>query len=145
MSTTKNLGLEKIETSDYVSPDPINKAIDAIDALGKAYITAVGESNGWYYIKLSNSFVVCAAIVTGTTTESTSLNVKKTYPVVFSSAPRTVAGGGVSGVITSGVQHVGRGTTQADVYISNPADESGKGTSGKEWWASIIAFGKVSG
>ena len=140
MSTTKNLGLEKIETSDYVSPDPINKAIDAIDLLGNAYITAKGESNGWYYVKLSNNFVLCAAIVTGTTTDSTSLNVKKTYPVVFSSSPRTVAGGGVGGDITSGVQHVGRGTTQADVYISNPAAKSGK-----EWWASIIAFGKVSG
>jgi hypothetical protein len=140
MSTTKNLGLTKIETSDYISPDPINDAIDAIDMLGKVYITAIGESNGWYYIKLSNNFVVCSAIITGTTTESTSLNAKKTYPVTFSSAPRTVAGGGVSGVITSGVQHVGRGTTQADVYISNPDAKSGK-----EWWASIIAFGKVSG
>lgn len=140
MSTTKNLGLEKIETSDYISPDPINAAIDAIDTLGKAYITAAGESNGWYYVKLSNNFVVCAAIVTGTTTEATACNAKKTYPVTFSSAPRTVAGGGVSGVITSGVQHVGRGTTQADVYISNP-----DGKSGQQWWASIIAFGKVSG
>lgn len=140
-STTTNLGLTKIDSSDYISPDPINDAFDTIDKLGVGYITALGESNGWQYVKLSNGFAMCAATSTGATTSGTqSYNVKKTYPFAFSETPRLVATGGVSGVVGSGIKHVGNDKTIADAWIGTDSSDAGR-----SWWIHIIAFGKVSG
>ncbi len=138
-STTPNLKMTKIDSSDYISPDPINDALDVLDGLGLCYVTAVGESGGWKYVKLSNGFAVCAATGTGTTSAGTqSYNVKKTYPFAFSEAPHLVATGGASGVVSSGIKHVGNSTTIADAWIETTTTDAGR-----DWWVHMIAWGKL--
>lgn len=140
-STTTNLGLTKIDSSDYISPDPINDAFDTIDKLGVGYITAVGESNGWQYVKLSNGFAMCVATSVGTTSSGTQdYNVKKTYPFAFSEAPHLVATGGADGIVASGIKHVGNSKTIADAWIGTTSSDAGR-----SWWIHMVAFGKISG
>lgn len=140
-STTTNLGLTKIDSSDYISPDPINDAFDIIDKLGVAYISAIGESNGWQYIKFSNGFALCATTSAGTTSAGTqSYNVKKTYPFAFSETPHLVATGGVSGIVGSGIKHVGNDKTIADAWIGTDSSDAGR-----SWWIHMFIFGKISG
>ena len=59
MATT-NLGIETIDSSDYVSPDPINKGFEALDALGLDYIVEKSSnSNGWWYRKWKSGRAEC--------------------------------------------------------------------------------------
>ena len=59
MSDTANLGIELIDGSDYISPDPINKGFTKLDALGVDYIIEQGTSNGWWYRKWDSGRAEC--------------------------------------------------------------------------------------
>ena len=59
MATTENLGIEKIDPSDFVSPDPINNAFDKLDALGKDYVIDQGVSGEWRYRRWHSGVAEC--------------------------------------------------------------------------------------
>lgn len=59
MSTTSNMGIELIDGSDYISPDPINKAFTILDALGVDYIVEQGTSGEWWYRKWNSGRAEC--------------------------------------------------------------------------------------
>ncbi len=59
MAVTENLKLELINASDFVSPDPINTAMKALDALGLDYIVEEGTSGEWWYRKWKNGKAEC--------------------------------------------------------------------------------------
>ena len=46
-----NMGLETINSSDYVSPTPINNNFQKLDALGLDYVVESGRSGEWWYRK----------------------------------------------------------------------------------------------
>lgn len=138
-STTTNLKLTKIDSNDYISPDPINDAFDIIDGLGKVYMTDAGESDGWYYIKFSNGFAFCACTVSGTTKENTtSYNLKKNYPFSFASDPVVTGAAGAAGVVSSGVRHIGKSSTMVDIWMDTSTSDAGR-----SYWFYVKAFGKV--
>lgn len=56
---TPNLGLKTIGQSDYVSPDPINDNMQALDALGQCYVVASGKSGMWTYRRWSDGTYEC--------------------------------------------------------------------------------------
>lgn len=58
MATT-NLGLELINSSDYVSPTPINQNMEKLDNLGVDYIVEEGTSGEWWYRKWKNGRAEC--------------------------------------------------------------------------------------
>ena len=58
MSTT-NLSLETIDSSDYISPDPINSNFEILDALGVDYVTSAGTSGSWWYRKWKSGRAEC--------------------------------------------------------------------------------------
>lgn len=51
MANTDNLKLEVINSSDFVSPDPINENFKKVDALGIDYVIEQGTSGEWWYRK----------------------------------------------------------------------------------------------
>ena len=57
--TATNLGLETINSSDYVSPTPINNNMEKIDALGVDYIVEKGTSGEWWYRKWNSGRAEC--------------------------------------------------------------------------------------
>lgn len=59
MASTANLGLDVINSSDYVSPDTINKNFSKVDAVGKDYIVAQGTSGEWWYRKWKSGRAEC--------------------------------------------------------------------------------------
>lgn len=59
MAVTENLKLELINASDFVSPDPINTAMRALDSLGLDYIVEEGTSGEWWYRKWKNGKAEC--------------------------------------------------------------------------------------
>ena len=100
MSTTSNMGLTLINSSDLVSPDPINSNFTAVDVLGKDYVTSSGTSGSWWYRKWKSGRAECgidnrsfgsvsASIVYG---NNTGLYCSKdltfgSYPFTFASVP----------------------------------------------------------
>jgi hypothetical protein len=58
MATT-NLGLETINSSDYISPEPINQNMEKLDKLGVDYITESGTSGEWWYRKWNSGRAEC--------------------------------------------------------------------------------------
>lgn len=56
---TANLGLETINSSDYVSPTPINNNMNKLDALGVDYVVAQGKSGEWWYRKWKSGRAEC--------------------------------------------------------------------------------------
>lgn len=58
MATT-NLGLERIEPSDYVSPETIDGNFQKIDVLGLDYITESGTKGEWWYRRWKNGRLEC--------------------------------------------------------------------------------------
>lgn len=54
-----NLELEYINSSDYVSPDPINRNFEKLDGLGVDYITEQGTSGEWWYRKWNSGRMEC--------------------------------------------------------------------------------------
>lgn len=59
MATTTNLQLQKINNSDFVSPDPINNNMDKIDAMGVDYIVEQGKTGEWWYRKWKSGRAEC--------------------------------------------------------------------------------------
>lgn len=59
MAVTENLKLELISPSDFVSPEPINNAIKALDSLGLDYIVEQGKSGEWWYRKWKSGHAEC--------------------------------------------------------------------------------------
>lgn len=53
------LGLERIEPSDYVSPETIDGNFQKIDVLGLDYITEVGTKGEWWYRRWKNGRLEC--------------------------------------------------------------------------------------
>lgn len=138
-STTDNLKLAKINGGDYVDPDVFNENFEAIDKLGLAYISEIGTSDGWQYIKFTNGFAVCAATQEGTTVAGTyEYNVKKNYPFAFAESPHLIASGGISGNVYSGIKHVGASLTLCDAWINTD-----NGDGGRTWWIHMLAFGTL--
>jgi hypothetical protein len=58
-STTTNLGIELINGSDYISPDPINNGFTTLDKLGVDYVTETGKSGDWWYRKWHSGRAEC--------------------------------------------------------------------------------------
>lgn len=56
---TKNLALETIDPSDYVSPDTINNNFNRVDALGVDYVVEAGYSGEWWYRKWKSGRAEC--------------------------------------------------------------------------------------
>lgn len=54
-----NMGLETIDSSDYVSPTPINNNFQKLDALGVDYIVEQGTSGEWWYRKWKSGRAEC--------------------------------------------------------------------------------------
>lgn len=54
-----NMGLETIDTSDYVSPEPINNNFKKLDVLGLDYVTESGTSGEWWYRKWKSGRAEC--------------------------------------------------------------------------------------
>ena len=59
MATTTNLGLAKINASDFISPGPINAAFDILDKLGVDYVVEQGKSGEWWYRKWHSGRAEC--------------------------------------------------------------------------------------
>lgn len=58
MATT-NLGLDIINSSDYVSPTPINNNMEKLDKLGIDYVVEQGTSGEWWYRKWKSGRAEC--------------------------------------------------------------------------------------
>ena len=59
MANTTHLQLQKINSSDFVSPEPINNNMDKLDALGIDYIVQQGTSGEWWYRKWKSGRAEC--------------------------------------------------------------------------------------
>lgn len=59
MAVTDNLKLELISPSDFVSPEPINNMIKALDKLGLDWIVEEGTSGEWWYRKWNSGKAEC--------------------------------------------------------------------------------------
>jgi hypothetical protein len=106
MATTTNLGIEKLNSSDYVSVDPINNAFDKIDNLAVDYVTEKGTSGEWWYRKWKSGRAECGIDRhnAGTLDHSTPWGSMYTsgskgwgnngqvinYPITFSAAPMVI-------------------------------------------------------
>lgn len=100
-STTDNLSLEIIDSSDYVSPDPINDNFEIVDKLGVDYVTSSGTSGSWWYRKWKSGRAECGidyksfGSVTIQTAYGDLYKANKSfafgsYPFTFSSTPMVV-------------------------------------------------------
>lgn len=97
MSTTTNMGIELIDGSDYISPDPINNGFTKLDALGVDYIVETGTNGEWWYRKWNSGRAECGIdskrFDTGTSHDWASNWYLYgplswgTYPFAFASAP----------------------------------------------------------
>lgn len=100
--TTTNLSLEIIDSSDYVSPDPINNNFEIVDELGTDYVTESGTSGSWWYRKWKSGRAECGIDYKsfGTTSVNSTMfgGLYKladtcdfgSYPFTFSSTPMVV-------------------------------------------------------
>lgn len=59
MASTTNLEIEKLNSADYVSVEPINSAFDKLDALGVDYVIESGTSGEWWYRKWKSGRAEC--------------------------------------------------------------------------------------
>lgn len=59
MATTENLGLNIINPSDYVSPDPFNENFQKLDTIGLDYVVEEGKSGDWWYRKWYSGRAEC--------------------------------------------------------------------------------------
>ena len=114
-NTTTNLGIELINGSDYISPDPINEGFKILDKLGIDYVVESGTSGEWWYRKWNSGRAECGvdAKTFSTTTSTTwagtwGLTPDMTfgaYPFAFSQSPVVTinfiktASGGMGGMI----------------------------------------------
>jgi hypothetical protein len=98
MASTTNLGIEKLNSSDYVSVDPINNAFDKLDALGADYVIESGTSDDWWYRKWKSGRAECGVDIKnfgtvsyktawGSLYRSDSSYSFGAYPFAFAAAP----------------------------------------------------------
>ena len=124
MATTENLGLSLINSSDYVSPDPINTNMTTLDKLGIDYVVEKGTSGEWWYRKWKSGRAECGidsknfgsvehTIQWGGMYRSNQLTFGA-YPFSFSSVPFTAI--------------VFQGTTGGIEHYSYTSQGSGKST-----------------
>lgn len=59
MTATKNLGITKINESDYIIPDPINKAFDKFDESLADGVIEYGTKGDWWYRKWRSGRLEC--------------------------------------------------------------------------------------
>lgn len=59
MATTTNLSLQKINGSDFVSPNVFNQNFDRIDQLGVDYVVETGRSGIWRYQRWKSGKCEC--------------------------------------------------------------------------------------
>ena len=97
---TANLGLETINSSDYVSPTPINNNMNKLDKLGIDYVVEQGKSGEWWYRKWKSGRAECGidskqfgqqtlSPLTGNTLYGTGDLSFGAYPFSFASRPYT--------------------------------------------------------
>ncbi len=96
MASTTNLGIEKINPSDYVDPEVFNTVFDIIDKLGVDYIVEQGISGEWWYRKWNSGRLECGIDVksfgNGTTSKWGSMYKYGpigfgAYPIAFKTPP----------------------------------------------------------
>lgn len=56
---SNNMGLSTINSSDFVSPDPINQNFEKLDVLGLDYVVEQGTSGEWWYRKWKSGRAEC--------------------------------------------------------------------------------------
>lgn len=140
-TSTTNLKLSKLDSSDYVGVDTFNENYDLLDKLGVDYITARGTASGWYYRKWKSGWAEAWYKKTGTTTSAEYYNAKVTMPFAFSSNPHVQASGGVTGKINTNIMYAnidGNNKALVDVYINTPSVKSGL-----SWWIDIYVAGQI--
>lgn len=137
-TSTTNLKLSKLDSSDYVGVDTFNENYDLLDKLGVDYITAQGTASGWYYRKWKSGWAEAWYKKTGTTTTADYYNLKASLPFTLSSNQHIQASGGVTGKINTNIRYANIDKTSIDVYINTPSVSSGL-----EWWIDVYAAGKI--
>lgn len=137
-TSTTNLKLSKLDSSDYVGVDTFNENYDLLDALGVDYITAKGTASGWYYRKWKSGWAECWYKKTGTTTTADYYNLKANLPFTLSSNQHIQASGGVTGKINTNIKYANVDKTSIDVYINTPSISSGL-----SWWIDIYVAGQI--
>lgn len=102
MAKTTNLGMTVINSSDYISPDPINDNFEIVDQLGVDYVTSSGTSGNWWFRKWNSGRAECGidylSFGTVSITSEYAENMFKNatdlkfgaYPFTFSSVPFVV-------------------------------------------------------
>ena len=141
MATTTNLGLAKINGSDYVKPDTFNDNYDLIDKLGVDYITASGTSGSWSYRKWKSGLLECWGRFGGTMSNG-KCNFSQQYPFAYANKPVVSANGGISKTISATVNYVESSTTGFDVYLGKSENVD---VDGYECWLMVTAIGSVKG
>lgn len=140
MAVTTNLQLQKINNSDFVSPDPINNNMDIIDALGVDYIVEQGKTGEWWYRKWKSGRAECGIDNKsfGSATLEAWGNIYSTYngfsfgayPFAFKTAPfvtvtRSPSGAGAYfGIVTGDVSSPTTLSPQVDLWRSSKVDIS---------------------
>lgn len=74
MTATKNLGIEKINESDYIIPDPINNAFDKLDESLADGVIEFGTKGDWWYRKWRSGRLECGVGAHNFGTYATSIN-----------------------------------------------------------------------
>lgn len=139
MSATTNLNIQLINSSDYVSVDPINDAFETLDALGLDYVVEQGTSGDWSYRKFKSGTAECWAKITQAATTATGkINFKPAWPFTFAAEPVATVSGGVSGRNDAYVTYVGTSTTGLDAYVNKSTASS------LSVWVTVHAIGRVS-
>ena len=138
MASTSNLGIEKLNSSDYVSVDPINNAFDKLDELGDVYVKSHGKSGDWYYRLWGDGRYECWLARTqsgvkigtawGNLYQSTVASIP--FPTSFSSAPHmTITYATTSGNTAFAVPNTGLSTSATgSILLCSPV--SGATTTG---------------
>ena len=139
MAVTTHLQLQKINSSDFVSPEPINSNMDKIDALGVDYIIEQGKSGEWWYRKWKSGRAECGIDNKsfGSATLEEWGNIYSTnngfsfgaYPFTFKTAPfvtvtrsPTGAEGAYFGIITGEVSSPTTLSPKIDLWRANKVD-----------------------
>lgn len=97
MSTTENLGITLINSSDYVDPEAINEGFRKADQMGVDYIVEEGTSGNWFFRKWKNGKAECwyqgdeAINATSAYSGNYYGYVKLKFPFAFTSSPMTFA------------------------------------------------------
>ncbi len=131
MSTTPYMGVQLINSSDFVDPSVINNGFQKLDALGVDYVIASGTSGEWWYRKWKSGRAECGIDVHTFATSKpqkwgdsgwwlTDYYAFPAFPFAFAKIPHSSimflseAGGSLGGFI-----HI-RATLDGGTYLTNP-------------------------